>query len=157
MENKSEIISILSLIIAVFAVFFGPLISIFITKKTLQINSKIASKSLISPIRQQWINDLRNIISEIIAKSSYYCVAGTEDRKDKEYYRITELEMKINLLINPKEEDHKKLINLIKEMIENLYIGNQVAESIFWKKHKEVIELSQTILKREWERVKNDI
>lgn len=157
MINFNELIPILSLIIAGIAVFIGPLISIFITKKTLQINSKIATKNLVSPIRQQWINDLRNTIVEITAKSAHYAVSGTEDRKDSEYYRITELEHKIRLLINPIETDHLNLANLIKEMTTNLYEGGLPSEMIFWKKHQEIIDISQKILKREWERVKNDI
>lgn len=157
MIDYNELIPILSLAIAGIAVFFGPLISIFITKKTLYTNSKIASKNLISPIRQQWINDLRNTIVEITAKSSHYAVAGTEDRKDSEYYRITELEHKIMLLINPKESDHSKLVKLIKEMRTDLYTIGVLSEIDFWEKHQAIIELSQKILKREWERVKNDI
>ena len=157
MKNQNELISILSLIIAAIAVFFGPLISIIITSKTLRLNSKIASKNLISPIRQQWIDNLRNSIAELVARSHHYCVAGTEDREDEEYYRIIELEMKIKLLINPKEIDHIKLLEAINEMLTNLYKGGIKAEIIFWEKHKEVIELSQSILKREWERVKNDV
>ena len=31
------------------------------------------------------------------------------------------------------------------------------ADDNFWKSHKEVIELSQQILKREWNRVKEEI
>lgn len=149
MTNVSKLIPILSLIIAGLAVFFGPLVSILITMKTLKLNSKIASKSLISPIRQQWINELRNTIIEITAKSSRYTVSGTEDRKDIEYYRITELEHKIKLLINPKENDHNKLTDLIKDMITNLYKGSLESEVIFWEKHREVLEISQKILKRE--------
>lgn len=155
--NKSDLISIISLIIAAIAIFFGPLISIIITNKTLKLNSKIASKSLISPIRQQWIDNLRNTIIELLAKSHHYCVAGTDDREDEEYYRIIELEKKITLLINSKEEDHIKLLKNISEMLDNLYKGGMKSEVLFWEKHNEIIQISQSILKREWERVKNDI
>jgi predicted DNA-binding protein (UPF0278 family) len=65
--------------------------------------------------------------------------------------------MRINLMINAKESDHVKLIKLINQMLDNLYKGNRIAEEIFWQKHQEVKELSQIILKHEWERVKNDI
>lgn len=157
MNMNNELISVLSLIIAGLAVFFGPLVSIAITKRTLKLNSTIASKNLISPIRQQWINELRNTITELTAKSHHYCLAGTEDRKDKEYYRIIKLEMKIRLLINPKEEDHITLVSLISEMLNNLYKIDNEAEVIFWEKHGAVIKMSQVILKREWERVKSDI
>ena len=155
--NKSDIVSIASLTIAAIAIFFGPLISIIITNKTLKLNSKIASKSLISPIRQQWIDNLRNTIIELLAKSHHYCVSGTEDREDGEYYRIIELEKKIILLINSKEEDHNKLLENISEMLDNLYKGGMKSEIVFWEKHNDIIKISQSILKREWERVKNDI
>ena len=155
--NKSDLISIISLTIAAIAIFFGPLISIIITNKTLKLNSKIASKSLISPIRQQWIDNLRNTIIELLAKSHHYCVSGTEDREDEEYYRIIELEKKIILLINSKEEDNNKLLEKISEMLDNLYKGGMKSDILFWEKHNEIIQISQSILKREWERVKNDI
>lgn len=155
-ENK-DIIPILSLIIAGLAVFVGPLISIIITKMTLRTNTATASKNLISPIRQQWINDLRNTIVELTAKSAHFAVAGTEDRKDSEYYRITELEYKIRLLINPKESDHNRLVELIREMTNNLYSMKRENEVKFWEQNQEIIALSQKILKREWERVKNEI
>ena len=157
MNNYNDYIPILSLIIAGLAVFFGPLISLFVTRKTLKANSKIASKNLISPIRQEWINDLRNTLIEITSKSAHYMVAGTEDRKDSEYYKITELEHKIKLLINPLESDHIILVNSIKELTTNLYKMGIESEIIFWEKHREIITISQKILKREWERVKNDI
>lgn len=157
MNNYNELISILSLIIAGLAVFFGPMISVFVTKKTLNANSKIAAKNLISPIRQEWINDLRNTLIELTSKTSHYMVAGIEDRKDSEYYRITELEHKIKLLINPLEEDHTLLVDSIKELTTNLYKMGWESEILFWEKHREVITISQKILKREWERVKNDI
>lgn len=157
MSNYNELIPILSLIIAGIAVFFGPLISIYVTRKTLETNSKIAAKNLISPIRQEWINDLRNTLIELTSKSAHYMVAGTEDRKDSEYYRITELEHKIKLLINPLEDDHTKLVESISELTTSLYRGGLENETLFWEKHREIISISQKILKREWERVKNEI
>jgi hypothetical protein len=157
LKNYNELIPILSLIIAGIAVFFGPLISIYVTRKTLRTNSKIATKNLISPIRQEWINDLRSTLIELTSKSAHYMVSGTEDRKDSEYYRITELEHKIKLLINPLESDHILLVESISEMTTSLYKGGMKNESFFWKKHKRIITISQKILKREWERVKNDI
>ena len=157
MDNYNELIPILSLIIAGIAVFFGPLISIFVTKNTLRTNSRIAAKNLISPIRQEWINDLRNTLIELTSKSAHYMVSGTEDRKDSEYYRITELEHKIKLLINPLESDHTLLVESIREMTRSLYKGGMKNETFFWEKHSKIIAISQKILKREWERVKNDI
>ncbi len=129
---NSETISILSLLIAVIAVLFGPLISFFITKRTLRANIKISNKQLISPMRQIWINNLRDLLAEITSKSAHYWVSGTEDRKDSEYYRITELEHKIRLTINPKEEDHQKLVKLVKQMTNNLYSTNEENGTIFW-------------------------
>lgn len=157
MININQAIPILSLIIAALAVFFGPLISLSITRKTLKLNSNIAAKNLISPMRQKWISELRDAVAELTSRSHYYAIAGVEDRSDEEYYRIIELEYKIKLLINPNEDDHKQLVNRIKEMTVHLYKMGVEAEIIFWERHHEVIEISQAILKREWERVKNDI
>jgi len=153
----STLISILSLSVAGLAVFVGPIVSIYITKKQLNSGIQISKKQIISPIRQKWINELRLIIAEITSKSSHYWASGYEDRKDQEYYRITELEHQLRLYLNPNEDDHSALIQKVKRMTNEIGANSLEKDKEFWDAHEEVIEISQKILKREWERVKNDI
>jgi len=154
---ESSLISIISLCVAGLAVFVGPFVSMRIANRQIKSATRTTEKQIISPIRQNWINELRMIIVEITSKSAHYWVSGTDNRKDSEYYRITELEHTIRLYINPKEEDHLKLVKLIKQMTNELYSTKIENEVLFWKAHEQVLSLSQKILKREWERVKNDI
>jgi hypothetical protein len=60
-----EIIPILSLITAILAVFVGPLISLRITKRQIASSLNAANKQIVAPMRQAWINSLRDMIAEI--------------------------------------------------------------------------------------------
>ena len=61
---------------------------------------------------------------------------------------------RVALLINPKEQDHTRLADLMDEMIEFCSNGDPTD----YKRHNhlqdEITKVSQQILKREWERVK---
>ena len=63
---------------------------------------------------------------------------------------MREIQSKINLLINPKENKHQDLVTLLNTIIEN--IKNQTDNS---EKITELTELAQKILKEEWDRVKS--
>jgi uncharacterized protein YneF (UPF0154 family) len=67
-------IPILSLLIAAIAVFVGPAISVYIAKRQIRASSEIAneqirmtlkasSKQITAPMRQAWINCLRNLLA----------------------------------------------------------------------------------------------
>ena len=151
-----ELIPILSLVVAILAVLVGPIISWKIAKRHVASSLKIANKQIVAPMRQAWINSLRDLIAEISSSGLHYYQAGYEDRKDEEYKRMTELEGKISLMLNFKEDDHKKLHDLIRKMLASLERGKE-GDNIFISTHPEVLALSRDILKREWNRVKVDI
>jgi uncharacterized protein YneF (UPF0154 family) len=84
-------IPILSLLIAAIAVFVGPAISVYIAKRQIRASSEIAneqirmtlkasSKQITAPMRQAWINCLRNLLAEISSSALHYYVAGFEER-----------------------------------------------------------------------------
>ena len=121
---------------------------------------------VISKNRQDWINTLRSLISDylgilgalnnidefVILKlglKSLDAIRDESTRKTIEKHAILLRELrtvssKIELLLNPIEEDSKKLIQL-------LYDTEQDRTT---NQNKEIIEISQKILKKEWERVK---
>jgi len=68
-----ELIPVLSLMVAALAVFFGPLLS-----------ARVAKRAMLGPMRQKWINDLRELLSEISSRCLHYFQAGYEDRSDQE-------------------------------------------------------------------------
>lgn len=151
-----EIIPILSLVVALLAVIFGPLISFRIAKRQVASSLIVANKQIVAPMRQAWINNLRDQISEISSSALHYYQTGYEDREDNEYKRLTELEGKISLMLNLKEEDHKRLHDCIREMLNALGKGKE-GDNTFVSVHPKVMALARDILKREWNRVKEEI
>lgn len=149
-------ISILSLIIAVLAVFIGPLVSLRIAKRQIQLSLEVANKQIIAPMRQVWINNLRDLLAELLSSSVHYYTAGFEDRTDKEYLRLTLLEYKIKLMLNAKESDHKQLEELIRVMISSLGQGRGKDQE-FVDAHQKLVVLSRQVFKREWDVVKEPI
>lgn len=108
-------------------------------------------------MRQAWINNLRDLISEIASNALHYFVSGFEDRTDQEYQHLIHLEYKIKLTLNPREEDHQQLEQLIAQMISYLQSGTGEQAFEFPACHEELIALSRDVLKREWDRVKEKI
>jgi hypothetical protein len=154
--RMKEIIPMLSMIIAILAVFVGPFISWKIAKRQIASSLRAANKQIVAPMRQAWINNLRDLIAEISSSALHYYQAGFEDREDIEYKRLTELEGRISLMLNFKEDDHKKLHDLIRRMLNGLDRGKQ-GDQDFAGAHPQVLALSRDVLKREWNRVKEEI
>ena len=163
----------LSLLIALLAVFFGPIMSYFAAKLTLRsqltaISQQISTQTVIaertiksqviSANRQQWINTLRDTISEFVSLVWMFSAAlVTTEKPFPEFQRLTQVRTKISLLLNPTEEDHKQLEDLLSKSIQ------QIAEEVkkgkvgegFFDLRDQITVISQKILKREWERVKS--
>ena len=156
-EINNSILPVLSLVVAGIAVFVGPCISWLVAKRQIENTLKISNKQVVAPIRQNWINELRVLLAELTGKSSHYWASGYEDREDSEYRHITELESKLALYINANEDDHIALLKVAKEMVAAINSSNTPQDKIFWGAHSKTVELAQKILKREWERVKNEI
>ena len=150
------LIPVLSLVVALIAVFFGPLISWNIAKRQAASSLKIANKQIVAPMRQAWINSLRDLIAEISSSALHYFQAGYEQRRDDEYKRLTELESKISLMLNFEEDDHKEIHTLIRNMLEALERGKEEEKS-FTDIHPKIMALARIILKQEWNRVKEEI
>lgn len=151
-----NIIPVLSLIVAVLAVFVGPFISLHVAKRQVRSSLDVANRQITAPMRQAWINALRDLLSELCSSALHYFVAGFEERKDNEYLRLTLLETKIQLMLNVKEDDHIQLENLIREMVSSLERGKG-SDAAFIDAHTNVVKLSRHVLKREWDRVKRPI
>ena len=70
---------------------------------------------------------------------------------------MVQLNYKIELLINPNEEDHARLAQLVTDIASSLRLAKVEKANIdtnLDEKRGELISLSQKILKREWKRVK---
>lgn len=146
-------IAILSLLVAALAVFVGPFVSWFVAKRQLASSLEEANKQITAPMRQAWINTLRDLLAELTSSALHYHLAGFEDRRDDEYQRLTLLEHKITMMLNSQEEDHKRLEELIREMVSTL--ESQEGKTDFAKLHRSVMDHARfssgngTVLKTE--------
>jgi len=140
-QTDPAIIPILSLVVAVLAVFVGPFISWKVAKRQIEASSAVARSQMLGPMRQAWINELRELVSEIASSCLHYWQAGFEDRTDEEYKRITDIEHKIQLMINPKEKDHQELVAKIKLMVQSLSRGKEGDDEFFESYESVMVEV----------------
>lgn len=152
----NEAVSILSLIVAALAVFVGPIVSWFLARRERASDLEVANKQIVAPMRQAWINELRELLAEFTSSALHYYAAGFEDRTDEEYRRLTLLEHKIVMMLNPAEDDHKRLEGLMRELVSAIRCDSK-SEGKFPSLHCAVMELSRKVFKREWNRVKERI
>ncbi|VAW83134.1 hypothetical protein MNBD_GAMMA12-2634 [hydrothermal vent metagenome] len=155
-----HLLKITPMITALFAVIVSPLISVYITKK--QLRASVNSKS-----RQEWINLLREEITnylfglikfdsmkfdnQMALKNKNKTLPHSPQDLTKLLDDLQKHKIKISLLINPSEADSKKLI----AALEDSYL-NIAKESLNQKKiESNILQLSQSILKKEWQRVKS--
>lgn len=147
--KASEIISFLALIVSLVAVIVGPLITL-----------KVAKRQVISPIRQKWIDELRELISEYLSECEKILVLGNdgilnnEEMDEKIYARLLYLGKKLELMLNPNEKKHIELLAIINNITDEIYHGVRNIIS-FGGYLKEATDISQKILKEEWVRVKS--
>jgi hypothetical protein len=160
-----KMIPVRSLVVAALAVFVGPFVSWFVTKRQLTSSGVLAdrqlhaslsvgNKQIIAPMRQAWINTLRDLLAELTSSALHYHVAGFEERTDEEYRRLTLLEQKVAMMLNPIEDDHKQLEQLIRKLISALERGREAQEG-FPDLHQAVVtcrarflSVNGTLLKR---------
>jgi len=103
-------------------------------------------------MRQAWINSLRDLLAEFAGNALHYYRAGFEDRTDEEHRRLTLLEYRIALMLNPNENDHVRLEALIAFMLSDLEHEKDGGKE-FFETHQELVRSSREILKHEWDRV----
>ena len=103
-----SLIPVLSLVVAALAVFFGPMLSLHVARRQVTSSLEVANKQITAPMRQAWINSLRDLLAEL---TSVGIVAVPEDQTHAatRLDRMTHLQYKILLMLNPKEQDHLKL------------------------------------------------
>lgn len=122
----------------------------------------ISKEQKTSEFRQAWINLLRDEISRFIGEvNSIEKLVLINKATQKEYREETsskvitesvkfrEIQSKVQLLINPKEEKHRELVQIMANMVDNLKNRKNNDASV-----QSLTNKSQEILKEEWVRVK---
>jgi len=109
-------------------------------------------EAIVSDSRQKWINSLRDELSSLISHLKQYSTSSPE-RKNEIFSKIwTEL-FRIELLLNPKEDLHNKLLEEINTAF--ALCTDQEKNEEFAAHSYNVLSTSKELLKLEWERVKN--
>lgn len=116
-------------------------------KKSEKERCRFESAVRIAEFRQQWINDLRNTMAEF---QGYGVCPNSDPSKICEFYQLG---TKIELLMNPNDEDFIALRAALYGFLKSAK-GN-TAEKYY--NNPDYVMICQKILKREWERLKNDL
>jgi hypothetical protein len=148
----TETVALISAVTALCAVLLGPLVSLWSEKNRMRV-------AVLSANRQSWINELRNLIAEFMSLVGY--LNATRDSDEPRSERNTKMERlllvhsKIGLLINPKEEDHKSLMVELQKIVNASITSKDESTTATVKTGlAQLHRIAQTVLKREWERVK---
>ena len=124
-----------------------------LNEKIIQAELERSREAIISHNRQKWINNLRDDVSKYLSTTTKLISDKSESGKGLlKRENIDELWLefyKIQLLLNPSEDIHVKLINLLRELISSIDDTDK-----FTSIRSDIIDASQAILKHEWERVK---
>ena len=147
-----------SALTALAAVIIGPLASIYVTK---YVTKRQIHASVVSLNRQKWIDSLRDQLANLITDLRLLGLHRGINLIAKEEYeerlqRILLSEIKINLFLNSNEADHKSLSDTIRSVIETIFGGNEIEKRrVASELLPVIVQQSQSILKREWQSVKD--
>lgn len=156
-----------SLMVAALAVFIGPFVAWRVARRQSETALKVARKQIVAPMRQKWIDALRDRVSEILSTAHWFYVSGMEhvakldDDEDWDNERIKVdrkmlfLLNQVELMLNPKEEDHVSLLGALKQVRVATHPGESRSPD-FRAVVERANDLCKKVLKREWERVKNE-
>ena len=143
--------SVIAAATALVAVILGPFISFNASKR-----------QMLGPMRQTWINSLRDTIAEYTAKIGMgvpqpsALLASDDDLRHKaqsermeHLQTVLQLKAKIALLINPKEVDHQEIVRLTEVTFKAYEEGRDTTSQL-----AALIAHAQQVLKREWNVIK---
>jgi hypothetical protein len=154
-ENVDKFLALLSLVVAALAVFIRLLISSKIATKKLAGTIKISNKHTTSPIRQSWINELRQILVKLITNCTYFFSETNKEKRDSCHLDVCELIGQLELYVNSKGDEHNELFNFDVHIEFSIFSEDKPNKlSQFWFVHRAIVEQSQTVLKTQWQRIK---
>lgn len=144
--------------------YYGLLTSIVIPVLAILVSMIIAKKQIINAgvtqFRQQWIDNLRNSISEYLSAVdtiifySIYVDPHFNEKQSENFRNLKLKHYKVLLLINPLEVDHKKIVEYLNEISNLINTPDKINQKSIKEKTDQLINDLQKILKREWEVVK---
>jgi len=134
-------------------IFIPSLIPLIVAVITFRLSMRQITNAGVIQARQLWINALRDTLSTFISRAEFIVITEDGNKKDEAYQIMVESQYKIELLLNPLEEDHNN-INLLLEEIRNIIFEDVIDEGLFDARISELLNHSKRVLKREWNVVK---
>jgi hypothetical protein len=113
----------------------------------------------VTQFRQQWIDNLRNSISVFIAKAEVISLMDFEEDEPytEQFEELCQMQYKIELLLNPLEDNHNEIISLlesIREIIHDEKISDARMDKELSRNIDDLLDITKTVLKEEWNIVK---
>ncbi len=155
------LISLISASTALVASVIGPFVTLTVAKR--QFNATVLSAN-----RQKWIETLRDSLAELasLLVTALFVKSKWKDKWDQgrsalnaepalldKLEHIVLAQSKIRLLINPTEADHQHLYQAIDTAIKRLQ-SEESLDTEIRADIETITKMAQSILKREWQRVK---
>jgi hypothetical protein len=161
--DQSLELALLSLVVAALAVFVGPLVSWHVTRLQIRASLRSANKQILAPMRQQWIESLRDLISELVSEAHHLYVAAADEDSDEGAVanesvrrRMRFLVQKIDLMVNPSEEPHQELVEQLGRLV-SAADRRGVGAADFAGLHAAVTDTSRRVFKQEWNRIREEL
>ena len=153
MDNDllTAIAALISSATALVAVFIGPAIT-----------ARLQHRQTISAMREKWIQDLRETISELIstaetAASVIVQARAVAPQLKESYDRLVRLEGKAKMMLNPKESHHRELQAGLEKIV-TLADDQSIQAVDKMPKMRELTEslipVTQAVLKEAWDKIK---
>jgi hypothetical protein len=154
------VIGIISAATALVASVLGPIV-------TFQIGRAQIRAAVLSANRQKWIDGFRELIAGFCSQLAAVVQIREKIVKDGRVNLAAEPEIlhqferlvftinKIKLMINPLEDDHRKLLEIIESLLSTLRTTppSVDVQAMAETTARQIVEISQGILRREWLRV----
>ncbi|MBX9729786.1 MAG: hypothetical protein K2X59_00510 [Sphingomonas sp.] len=123
----------------------GVILTLYLQNRNFHRQIRATHTLKIAEMRQAWINSLRD------AMSVFQSWAVTPDLDHTEKREFYEAGTKIELFMNPEDEDYEALQHVMYEFLGAADPGEKYAAN------PKYVEVCQRILKREWETLKSEI
>lgn len=127
----------------------GALVGIFIT-------ASLGHARATLELRQDWINSLRDVLSNFLTESQKYVDVANQDTDERYKQQIALLATvhQAKLYLNEREQLAGQLLNMM-EALPLKYKGDQHASTNYEAEKASTSKLMQSILKSEWNRVRD--
>jgi hypothetical protein len=158
------LISLISACTALVASIAGPCVTLAVAKRNF-------NATVLSANRQKWIESLRDTLAELVSllvsalvlkakwKTGWNRGQGpvhSDPHMLDKLERIVGAHSRVRLLLNPTESDHQRLCECIEVAFKRLR-SEQSFDSESEADIESITRLAQSILKREWQRVKQGV